>query len=132
MLTLVEISQALADSRDSVSDVLESLDPNSQSGLESLCRVRLGRIGLATRSQVFVEGVGHVDLVIGDRLVIETDGKEWHDSPVAFERDRDRDLRLALLGYRVVRLTYAQIIGEWALVELSIRSLVARGEHLWP
>jgi len=132
ILTSTDISESLAESRDDVSEILGLLDASSQSGLESLCRVRLARMGVATRSQVFIEGVGSVDLVIGDRLIIETDGREWHNSPDAFEKDRQRDLRLALLGYRVLRLTYAQVIHEWPLVELSIRALLARSDHVWP
>jgi very-short-patch-repair endonuclease len=31
---------------------------------------------------------------------------------VAFERDRARDARLTMLGYRVVRFTYRQIVDE--------------------
>jgi very-short-patch-repair endonuclease len=131
MLRVQDIRVALADSSFDLSDVLNALDARSESGLESLCRIRLSRMGLPTRSQVFIDGVGRVDLVVGDRLVIEADGQEWHDSPGAFASDRKRDLRLALLGYSVLRLTYAQIIHEWPLVELSIRAMIARREHVW-
>lgn len=111
--------------------VLSQIDGKSESGLESLCRVRLSRLGLRIRSQVTIGGVGRVDLVIGDRLVIEADGREHHDKPDAFRKDRERDLALARLGYVVIRLTYQQIVDEWALVELAVAGLVARREHEW-
>ncbi|MBN1527772.1 MAG: type IV toxin-antitoxin system AbiEi family antitoxin domain-containing protein [Thermoleophilaceae bacterium] len=38
-------------------------------------------------------------------LVVEVDGFENHRTRAAFERDRERDMRLQLAGYRVVRLT---------------------------
>ena len=40
-----------------------------------------------------------------ERLVVEIDGFEYHRTRAAFERDRDRDLALQLVGLRVVRLT---------------------------
>src|SRR5699024_3896875 len=42
-------------------------------------------------------------------LVVETDGYAFHATRSAFERDRDRDQRLTLAGYRVVRVTYDQV-----------------------
>lgn len=132
LLTMAQLIEGFESSRLDLSPLLRLLDPASQSGLESLCRVRLARLGLPVRSQVLIQDVGRVDLLVGDRLIIETDGREWHSSTEAFDNDRDRDLRLGLLGYRALRLTYAQVVRDWPLVELSIRAMVARGEHLWP
>jgi very-short-patch-repair endonuclease len=86
---------------------------------------------LRVRTQVRVAEVGRVDLIIGDRLVIEADGREWHEGSVAFETDRARDLTLLRKGYVVIRLSYTQIMTEWALVEASIRALIELGEHRW-
>jgi len=30
------------------------------------------------------------------RLIIETDGREWHETPIAFERDRERDAEFTM------------------------------------
>lgn len=46
------------------------------------------------------------------RLVVETDGRRWHDTRRAFETDRRRDADLAVAGYRVVRITYRRIRDE--------------------
>jgi hypothetical protein len=59
------------------------------------------------------------------RLVVETDGKRFHDNPFAFERDRKRDRVLQLRGHRVVRLTHAQIEKEPDTVISAIRCLLA-------
>lgn len=131
MLSLSELARVVASLPDRFSDVLGSVDSGSQSGLETLCRLRLTRPGLRIRTQVQIEGVGRVDLVVGDRLVIEADGRDWHDTPDAFRTDRSRDLALARLGYVVIRLSYAQIMKNWPLVELTVASLITRREHLW-
>jgi hypothetical protein len=58
------------------------------------------------------------------RLVVETDGRRFHDNPVAFERDRHRDRALQLSGYRVVRFTYRQTMEEPDEAIAAIRRLL--------
>lgn len=43
------------------------------------------------------------------RLVVETDGYVPHRGKVAFQDDRERDLKLRSLGYAVIRLAERQI-----------------------
>jgi hypothetical protein len=43
------------------------------------------------------------------RVIVEVDGFEFHGSPVAFHRDRDRDSGLAAAGYHVLRFTWRQL-----------------------
>lgn len=43
------------------------------------------------------------------RLVVETDGEGTHATPVAFQRDRERDQILVGAGYRVARATWSQM-----------------------
>jgi very-short-patch-repair endonuclease len=43
-------------------------------------------------------------------LAVEVDGYTYHSDPHAFERDRARDAKLAAHGYRVIRVTWRQII----------------------
>jgi very-short-patch-repair endonuclease len=45
-------------------------------------------------------------------LVVETDGRAFHDHALAFERDRQRDLDLALAGWHVVRTGWRQVVEE--------------------
>ncbi|WP_294179186.1 type IV toxin-antitoxin system AbiEi family antitoxin domain-containing protein [uncultured Schumannella sp.] len=105
-------------------------DGSSQSGLESLARLALRRRRVGVRTQVRIDGVGIVDLLIGDRLVLELDGEQWH-SGERFEQDRARDLALTARGYVVIRLSYRQVIERWAECEALILSMVRRREHLW-
>jgi Protein of unknown function (DUF559)/Transcriptional regulator, AbiEi antitoxin len=43
------------------------------------------------------------------RLVVETDGLRTHLRPATFEDDRERDARLHVAGYAVVRFTWRQL-----------------------
>ncbi|MGA1838659.1 DUF559 domain-containing protein [Herbiconiux sp. 11R-BC] len=112
--------------------LLALVDPASQSGLETKARVTLRSRRIRIRSQVLIPGVGHVDLLLGDRLVLELNGHEWHSKKADFEEDRRRDLELTRLGYLVVRLSYAQVMWQWPECEAVILELVRDRKHLWP
>jgi very-short-patch-repair endonuclease/predicted transcriptional regulator of viral defense system len=56
-----------------------------------------------------------------ERLVVEVDGFAFHSSARAFERDRRRDAALTAAGFRVLRVTWRQIVGE---PELLLATLV--------
>lgn len=105
---------------------------DADSGLESLIRLRLHRIGIEVRTQVRVPGVGEVDLLIGDRLIIEADGRENHEREKERGKDLRRDACAAAAGYTTLRFTYALIIDDWGLVEAAIRGALARHAHLAP
>jgi very-short-patch-repair endonuclease len=111
---------------------LDLVDPTSGSGLETKARLRLRSHRVGLRTQVRIEGVGLVDLLIGDRLVLEVDGYRWHSSRQSFNEDRRRDLELAHRGYRVVRLSYEQVTFDWAACERVLLDLVRRDVHRWP
>jgi len=58
------------------------------------------------------------------RLVVEVDGYAYHGNRAAFERDRRKDAALVAAGYRVVRITWRQIVDEpHAVVALLARLL---------
>jgi very-short-patch-repair endonuclease len=50
------------------------------------------------------------------RLIAELDGREVHRTRVAFEADRERDRRLQVAGWRVVRITWRQLDDPTALI----------------
>jgi very-short-patch-repair endonuclease len=52
-----------------------------------------------------------------ERLVLEVDGKSFHSSGAAFERDRRKGADLVAMGLRVMRTTWWQMVnGALALV----------------
>ena len=58
------------------------------------------------------------------RLVVEVDGFAYHGNRAAFERDRRKDAALVAAGYRVVRITWRQLVEEpHAVVALLARLL---------
>jgi very-short-patch-repair endonuclease len=61
------------------------------------------------------------------RLIVETDGAATHLTPAAFERDRARDRKLTLAGYRVVRFTWRQVVHEPHGVAAELRGLISSG-----
>lgn len=58
------------------------------------------------------------------RLVAEVDGRGVHTTRRAFEADRRRDQRLTLLGWRVVRFTWRQVVFDPAIVRDTLRALL--------
>jgi very-short-patch-repair endonuclease len=101
----------------------------SQSGTESFVRLRLRRLGIRVQCQVWIGDVGAVDLLVGDRLVIECDSDKYHDGYQSV-RDYDRDLALVALGYIVVRLRYDHVIRHWDQAERAILAVVRERRHL--
>ncbi|WP_445148189.1 DUF559 domain-containing protein [Baekduia sp. Peel2402] len=57
-------------------------------------------------------------------LIAELDGYAFHTSRTAFERDRERDQRLAVAGYTVVRVTHHQATRRPAEVADRLRRLL--------
>jgi hypothetical protein len=75
----------------------------------------------------FPDGAGaEADFVWRDRrLIIEVDGRDVHTTRRAFEHDRRRDQRLSMLGWRVVRFTWRQVLCEPAAVAATVAALLA-------
>ncbi|MEO7895849.1 MAG: DUF559 domain-containing protein [Pseudolysinimonas sp.] len=110
--------------------ILGRIDGSAESGTETLVRLRLRTRGIAHRSQVSIAGVGRVDFVVGDRLVIEVDGRAWHDEESQFENDRARDARLVSMGFVVMRFSYRRVMHDLGEIEREILAIVRAGEHL--
>lgn len=101
----------------------------SDSGIETIPRARLERIGIRMRQQVVLDG-HRVDGLIGERLVLQIDGFNYHSTPEQRRKDIAGDRRLALRGYTVLRYDYTQILFTWPVVEAEILAAMARGLHL--
>lgn len=105
---------------------------DADSGLESIFRLRMHRLGIPVRSQVHIRTVGEVDFVIGDRLIIEADGRENHEREKERSKDLARDAAAAALGFETLRFTYAMIVHNWEIVESAVLAKVAEDAHLRP
>lgn len=100
--------------------------PFADSGLETIVIVRLRWMGLPMVPQAWIEG-HRVDLLIGERLVIQLDGA----THTGAQRNSDiaHDAELTLRGYHVLRFSYTQIMEQWPQVQQVIMEAVAAGLH---
>ncbi|GAB3605418.1 hypothetical protein GCM10027413_08270 [Conyzicola nivalis] len=97
------------------------IDSRCMSGIETLIRLALIDRGIPFEVQVRFVGVGVVDFVVAGCVVVEVDGREYHEGEVPTARDYARDAELAARGYIVVRLNYRQVMFER---ELAIAAIV--------
>lgn len=109
-------------------DALATCDGVCESGTEALVWWHF-RGTLPITRQAELQGVGRVDFLIGDALIVEVDGAEYHTDPDRFEADRRRDAEASRLGYRVLRFSYRQVVERWAEVEAAVVAAVLRGDH---
>jgi len=97
----------------------------TRSELENRFLALVKAYGLPT-PEVNVTLLGYeVDFLWHDaRLVAETDGRETHLTPTAFEQDRERDAALQVAGFRVVRFTWRHVVARPAAVGATLQALV--------
>lgn len=94
------------------------LDPKAGSVLESVLRVVLVEAGLpAPLTQHEIRQgrrlVARVDFCWpAERLVVEADGFAFHSDRTAYRKDRERLNQLVLLGWRVLRFTWEDVMSR--------------------
>jgi very-short-patch-repair endonuclease len=90
--------------------------------------VELVRTAGLPRPHTNTRVAGHeVDAVWrADKLIVEVDGWTYHRTRQAFERDRARDGRLLVAGYRVLRITWRQLTREPAKVTAMLGAVLTR------
>ncbi len=130
--TVEEIHSAFDGAPKSVRRLLDECDPKAASGIESITRVRIRRKGVRLTTQAHIPGVGHVDMLIGDRLVVEVDGYAFHSEKENFQEDRRRNQVQAAGNYVYMPFTYDDVIDRWPHVEATIMGAVHNGVHLNP
>lgn len=109
-------------------DLAQAASILSDSGLETHAIVRLSAFGVPLRQQVVIDG-RPVDILIGERLIVQIDGAH-HLEQRQRRRDIRGDARLVLRGYTVLRFDYHQVLFDWAYVERTILAAIAQGLHL--
>ncbi|MER7796013.1 type IV toxin-antitoxin system AbiEi family antitoxin domain-containing protein [Microbacterium sp. NPDC096154] len=109
--------------------VLEAARPHADSGVETVVVPRLRWLNLPLRRQVVIAG-RPVDLLIGDRLVLQIDG--GHHVGAQRDADNAHDAQLKLMGYHVIRVSYHQVFDDWPAVHERIVLAIAQRLHLAP
>jgi very-short-patch-repair endonuclease len=107
------VAELVADCPKPVAEQLARFDGRAESGSETRVRQFLVRRGYLVRPQVRIPGVGRVDLLVGESLIVECDSHAHHTGETHYRADRSRDLHAAAQGYRVVRLTWEQVFLTW-------------------
>jgi hypothetical protein len=64
-----------------------------------------------------------------ERLIVECDSR-WHDNPVSATQDARRDEALTLVGWRIHRIRWAQLIASPGRVAAAISRLIADQRRL--
>jgi very-short-patch-repair endonuclease len=108
--------------------VAAAADGRAESPIESCLRLiaqQLGRVD----AQVWISGVGRVDLVLDGWLVLEADGFEFHSDRRSYREDRRRGNALVAAGYTILRFGYEDIVHNEDMVRCLVADVLARGPH---
>lgn len=109
-------------------ELLSRCDNRSQSGTESLVRVRLRALNFAVVVQPRIAGVGKVDLRVG-KLLLECDSMMHHTSLENYRNDRRRDRAALIRGWLTMRLIYDDVVYGWDETLASIRGITLPERH---
>lgn len=116
--------------------VARLVDERCESVLESLVRVLLLTSGMTPpRTQHEIRDgngrlVARVDFCwVQQRLVLEADGYAFHSDRSDFRRDRTRMNELERLGWRVLRVTWEDVMSRPDYVLALVRDCLAASDH---
>lgn len=131
-LSLVSPAQV----RDVIADLPANRRPmarflsQAESGSETRVRLFLQQHRFPVTAQAEIACIGRVDLLVGDRLIIECDSDEHHRTATAHRNDRRRDLAALDQGLRTIRLSYHQIWVDWAETRSTLLRQLRTRWHL--
>lgn len=130
LLTPAGLTWLQRHTNDAAREAIAYARDDADSGIESLFRWKLRSYDLRIRSQVLIFAVGQVDFLIGDRLLLEIDGKPNHVGESERHKDLFRDANAAAWDYVTLRFDYALVVHDWELVEAAVVAQVNAGRHL--
>ena len=77
--------------------------------------------------------VGVADVLFrAERIILELDGRAFHSDGDAFQRDRERQNRLVMAGYTVLRFTWHDVVKRPDLVAAQVREALAAAHRSLP
>lgn len=100
-----------------------------ESPMESLLRFGLWGRQVKVKPQTYIPGIGRVDFLIGERLIVEVDSVAHHADLAAFHKDRERDRIATELGYTPLRFTSWEVQHALPRVLSTILRFVQRDAH---
>ncbi len=105
--------------------VLEWVDTGADSLLETLARTYFRQAGIRVETQVYLERVGYVDLLLDGWLVVELDGRhhaEWKQ----VQKDHRRNNESVLQGYTALRYYYSDVVFHPQDMLNQVQAVLAR------
>jgi very-short-patch-repair endonuclease len=116
--------------------ILSEIDPQTSRTRSELERRFLGicaRAGLPkprVNGHLRIDGIRFEGDFIWDdpKVLVEADGRRFHSTRTAFERDRRRDQRLIRSGWQVVRFTWRQVVDEPSYVSATVTAILSHGQ----
>ncbi|WP_457973296.1 endonuclease domain-containing protein [Arthrobacter sp. D1-17] len=90
------------------------------------------KAGIATETQVWLDGIGRVDFLLEGFLIVELDGIAFHLEPRQFKKDRRRDNSATVCGLPVLRFFYDDVVHAPETMLAQVRDVLARGSLRWP
>ncbi|MCV7194235.1 endonuclease domain-containing protein [Mycolicibacterium brumae] len=132
VLTPTEVEAAFDGAPAHIRRCLDRCDARADSGTETMIRLRLRSKRVKVEPQAAIPGVGRVDALVGDRLIIEADSVEHHLTEAGFRKDRRKDREAARQGLLHMRLTYQDVVYNWPETEAAIMSAIRDGHHRAP
>lgn len=111
-----------------VIELFGKTDGRSQSGTESIARVRLRAQHFKVVVQPQITELARSDLRIG-RLILECDGTQYHSDPESYQKDRTRDRKATVGQWLTFRLTYDDVLFGWKEVLEDIRAITRADRH---
>ncbi len=113
-------------------NVLGKVERGADSLLETLARVLFREAGIATETQVWINGVGRVDFLLEGFLIVEIDGIAFHLDSRQFKKDRRRDNSAIVQGLPVLRFFCDDVVFAPQSVLAQVREVLSRGSLRWP
>ena len=113
-------------------DVVAQVEHGADSLLETLARILFRDAGIATETQVWIDGIGRVDFLLEGFLIVEIDGLAFHLESRQFKKDRRRDNSAVVQGLPVLRFFYDDVVFAPETVLAQVREVLARGSLRWP
>ena len=113
-------------------NVVSKVERGADSLLETLARVLFRDAGIATETQVWIDGIGRVDFLLEGFLIVEIDGLAFHLEPRQFKKDRRRDNTAARQGFAVLRFFYDDVVHAPESLLEQVREVLKRGSLRWP
>ncbi|WP_426988674.1 endonuclease domain-containing protein [Pseudarthrobacter sp. Y6] len=106
---------------------LAKADGLSESVPEVSARLLFESAGFQFRRQVQIPGVGRVDILIEDWLIVEVNGFQFHSSRAAWRKDMTRSNTAQTQGYAVLSYAPEQIWNSPDVVLQEIRAVLEHG-----